>query len=1498
MFFKATPPPSLPAPSTTPSPAPPHSRTPGSGPPLRGVNSNSSNPPATLPPPPAQSLRPTPPPPPSHPQSAPSSTSLSSPAQVTPTRPGALASSTSASPVHPMKSLAPTPTPSSATPSPSHSSHPSLGLTPSYSVGDADGEMRRRKMLIHSTTTTIQSTSITEQGEPNISYYVHMNGGKGDDPTPPPSSTVKAHVSPVLHSTPYPDKGKERITAEGFTASRRKRAGAPPLSLEDGGGGKDGMGSSTTTSGHVKEHLLGHQTSWWWRVKERSRRMLSPFARLIGWKSFDTKKTDEDDGYFSASARKSIKGHQSPAMNGRKSSIDKNHAPPQNRCVRVLKALLVLAVVVASLSVISSMMGSSFGPSLPDWLKPGGWAPPAPAVDVAVLTPTGTPYTIISLLHDMNAQYEAEHRDGYIFQFNAIRSWLRLVPSTHIFLYMDTQESCDHLIGLVAAFKGIRCQPVPCVNDDYKRPRLDCLFNHANENAVTDIIAFVNGDIVLDPYLNAVLDTVYKKYDEHFSLVSRRTDTQIDLLTMDAWYASINDVDHTDAVIRYSAEHGGIHSEWGIDLFVYTRTVFASLDFPPFLAGVYRWDNWLLTTLILNDDINVVDATQKGLVIHQQSDVKGEEHSKRTGSDFNDRIVKQKVGSLYKIGHILNANTIIQGTCPDCTFTTNPNISLHVYLAKYQHPSMWVSIIPVSSTQLEEAYTAYCYYQKLNLTHYFFLARDDEAYRALHSKNLPVVSLNHIVPSTNLPTKTKQGLATLIEHEFFHQVLKLNYNFLYVDVGGLILTDPVDHLSTLEHDVMIKKQMIGTTVVNSEYSSAIYSIRSSTQAQFYWNQVKLCRQGNDGQPDVKLHVDCIVQQYQKVGGQLKKGFLDHFLFPDLGLALIDRWPQLNGYYPLVLVANATLSANPSYRHELLKQWKLTASTTDRPSECNIVHPPLFSPPVAVKQTEFSLKIRVLTFDRFSSLSRLLTSLNEANYDGDVNIQLEIAIDLPLNMSDVEVVEKNQKTVQLAQAFQWRHGSSEVMQQSSHKGLVGQWTTGWQPAPSNTEVLLVLEDDTAVSPHFYVWVKKMIQTYYLDPAQYDPRMYGFALQLQHTILGETLKERYGSRKVHDLVPAESPLFRYQLVGTWGGVFFPQHWREFVTWLREKQFQPASGTSNLPVPFKPCVPAVLSNDWWANKTHKVWSQWFIRFAYEKGWYNVYTNFPADPAQSSPAFDSNQTSLVGNYREAGDNFAASKGMMNPIVSTLTTEMMQMPALSSLPLYDFHFHRVLEPALLSLRNAIYNEAHVPQCWTMKEFIRKKKEQEEFERVQEDKRKLKAENKRRQGLGLKPLSSLAQLNPPPPPPPKPEKEVPKQELPMLKKSNPAANAARAKAAQPPPPPPPPAPPVVAPTPEVVVPVPAVAPPEPVVVPVAAPVAVPIPAPAPAAVPAAVPLAPAPVAPEVVVLTPVVEEAPAGGGALPEEGVLEGGAEAASEGGEEQPRESVTDEPPEPAGGE
>lgn len=344
--------------------------------------------------------------------------------------------------------------------------------------------------------------------------------------------------------------------------------------------------------------------------------------------------------------------------------------------------------------------------------------------------------------------------------------------------------------------------------------------------------------------------------------------------------------------------------------------------------------------------------------------------------------------------------------------------------------------------------------------------------------------------------------------------------------------------------------------------------------------------------------------------------------------------------------------------------------------------PHFTPPTSKPETDFQLRIKVLTFNRPSSLQRLLDSLYEASYEDDQNIELEIFIDYPSNMTDTKTIEAWQSAQSIAHSFNWEHGPSRVTQHKEHRGLVGQWTTTWQPKDNDQEICLFLEDDTIVSKEFYIWIKRMTINYYLNPANYDPHMYGFALQLQHTILGETLKERYGSRKVHELLFNSSHLYRYQLIGTWGGVFFPQHWREFLNWIQVKQLQ-YEGVSFSG--FQPCVPTLLSNRWWQPKPHKVWEQWFIRFIYEKGWYNVYTNFPGT------------ISLVGNYREAGENFKETKGLMNSVIDHLTENLLMTPPLSSLPLYDFHFKRIRDPSLLSVRNSIMYGT--PNCWTMQDL-------------------------------------------------------------------------------------------------------------------------------------------------------------------------------------------------------
>ena len=402
-----------------------------------------------------------------------------------------------------------------------HTPYPAASAaTPSSALGEVGDSVRARKTLIHSTTTISQSTSITEQDAAPLSYALPVNGngsGKGDDYA---VSQQTAYVA----ETP-----KERLASEPWA---RKRHTAHS-SIEDGSAHSRETGSTREA---MRDRVLAHQpaSSLWWRMKERSKRLVSPLARLLGWRDFDAKKTDEPDGGYSSASRKLSK---SPAVNGKKAAGKPEKGRPVSRRPSLLSRLLQLMLLVCGLLLSLYWLGPFVGLDLTDIpllsVLLSYLSPPPPTAPVI---PAGPAFTIISLLHDMNDVYLQEHRNGYLFQFNAVRSWLRLQPPSRILIYMDTQESCDRLVNMHASFADLRCHPAPCVNTQFNRPRLDCIFNHANEHSTTDTIAFVNGDIVLSPYFTQVLDSVRKQYDQRFAMVSRRTDTLIDDDTLNQWF--------------------------------------------------------------------------------------------------------------------------------------------------------------------------------------------------------------------------------------------------------------------------------------------------------------------------------------------------------------------------------------------------------------------------------------------------------------------------------------------------------------------------------------------------------------------------------------------------------------------------------------------------------------------------------------------------------------------------------------------------------------------------------------------------------------------------------------------------------------------------------------------------------------------------------------------------------------------------------------------------
>jgi hypothetical protein len=216
----------------------------------------------------------------------------------------------------------------------------------------------------------------------------------------------------------------------------------------------------------------------------------------------------------------------------------------------------------------------------------------------------------------------------------------------------------------------------------------------------------------------------------------------------------------------------------------------------------------------------------------------------------------------------------------------------------------------------------------------------------------------------------------------------------------------------------------------------------------------------------------------------------------------------------------------------------------------------------------------------------------------------------------------------------------------------------------TDFLMVLEDDMELSPFYYLWAKKVLLHY----LPYEKgNLYGFTLQRQHSVLGIKKGGKYQLTYVDKQVDPSAPLYRYQLLSTWGQFFFPRHWNAFVQWALPARERHGRGE------FSPCVPYLFCNKWYLDRPQHIWSIWFNYYVYQTGLTNLYVNYNNYSA-------SQDFGLLINYRENGLHFTKKK-VSNEFANVIMindTLNMELPPLKSLPLYNFFFNLIDNEVIL----------------------------------------------------------------------------------------------------------------------------------------------------------------------------------------------------------------------------
>lgn len=168
-------------------------------------------------------------------------------------------------------------------------------------------------------------------------------------------------------------------------------------------------------------------------------------------------------------------------------------------------------------------------------------------------------------------------------------------------------------------------------------------------------------------------------------------------------------------------------------------------------------------------------------------------------------------------------------------------------------------------------------------------------------------------------------------------------------------------------------------------------------------------------------------------------------------------PQKRRLLPLLLIIFLLISLSSLF---------LSPSTPNRQIQL-----PLHSLPTSTPPPNFTFIIKVLTFNRLSSLSRCLNSLSRAHYDTHDKVHIHIYIDHFLQDSPTGPADLDQRLniskqiLDFVDGFDWRFGEKLVHYRTANAGLQAQWLEAWWPA-SDHEFAFVVEDDLELSPLYY------------------------------------------------------------------------------------------------------------------------------------------------------------------------------------------------------------------------------------------------------------------------------------------------------------------------------------------------------------------------------------------------------------------------------------------------
>jgi hypothetical protein len=412
---------------------------------------------------------------------------------------------------------------------------------------------------------------------------------------------------------------------------------------------------------------------------------------------------------------------------------------------------------------------------------------------------TNKDLTIFTVFSPENAQ-SPEHS----VHLRAVHSWLtRLASPSQVHVYV---KDYTHCIGLHVL--GVTCRVSSCWDEEFDAPRLVCLLTEANTRATTELMLYIDDHIILFEDILPALFRVGRL--EKFLALGRSKPLTLKLdsnLDLDTWqhdlesavFLDSSDEQQNDLLGQVSFEQRAQARESkSLHYIAYARKDLDLSAIPTHLlmdGGSYTehgWESAFLATMLVNDDVHVVDVSTAVTAIEfSHLDTSNHtsllnEHNRILSTNFtglSDLHYAAKQANMIAhlaLGRLENAHYVLTGRCPTCSLKENRESDLPLILLRKANAARQIIVIATNADYLALTFNWICRAEMLGITNFVMLAEDRVAYRILRKMNVAVVlrkDAPYRKPAAAVNSKDFQETLYL-RALFFNQVVSLGFSLI------------------------------------------------------------------------------------------------------------------------------------------------------------------------------------------------------------------------------------------------------------------------------------------------------------------------------------------------------------------------------------------------------------------------------------------------------------------------------------------------------------------------------------------------------------------------------------------------------------------------------------------------------------------------------------------------------------------------------------------------